>query len=185
MEQPQILQIGEQKKKEVQIANSSAWGSLAADDDDSEEEEAGGAGKGEEGKGELWTQFQRKDEVNKQREEEKRREEERARQRKVEEAEQKKREEEESERLREQREREEKEAAEQAEEEERKQREAQREAEKAKRESMQQTVNMDSGRMIAKDVGSNYMGLNSISGLNLADLRGGGSDSEDSSDDSD
>jgi len=49
---------------------------------------------------------------------------------------------------------------------------------------VKQTVNMDSSRMVAKDLagGAAYMGLESVGGLNLADLRGGESSSDSDSD---
>lgn len=74
-EQPTILPTNVEKKP-VTISNTNAWASLADENDDEPAQEAGGGGS-------LWSQFQEKDSMNKQREEEKIKEEERERERKA------------------------------------------------------------------------------------------------------
>jgi hypothetical protein len=93
-EKPTILPTNVERKP-VKIENTNAWASLA----ESNDEEPQTSGHGLDG-GSLWSQFQERDILNKQREEEKKREEERERERQIAEEQRQQREREERERLR-------------------------------------------------------------------------------------
>ena len=143
-EKPTILPTNVEKKP-VAIANANAWASLVEE----ESTPAAAAPQGDaSGGGSLWSQFQEKDSLAKQRAEEKKREEEREKVRMEQEAARLAKEKEEQVALQAQRERDEAERVRQAEEEERRNREKLREQEAKEREEMQQSVNMDSDRMV-------------------------------------
>jgi hypothetical protein len=173
------------EKKSVEVTDTSAWASLAGDEEEDEPKSSPQTESAAAGTSQLWSRFQNKNQLNQQRELERKEEEERERARAI--AESKRREEEarEQARLRKEAEEAAQRAAAAAAEEEKKQLAAKREEEKKRREQVQQTVNMDTSRMVAKDLagGAAYMGLQNVGGLNIADLRGGESDSD--SEDSD
>ncbi|KAJ1471882.1 hypothetical protein T484DRAFT_1842462 [Baffinella frigidus] len=124
---PVILPI-DSEKKPVTMANSSAWASLAGDEDEDEDDEPASASQAAGAQGgsssQLWSQFQNKDQLNKQRELEKKEEETRAKAREVEDGKRREEAAREQDRKRREAEEEGKRAAEAAVDEERKAREA-------------------------------------------------------------
>ena len=140
------------EKKSVEVTDTSAWASLAGDEEEDEPKSSPQTESAAAGTSQLWSRFQNKNQLNQQRELERKEEEERERARAI--AESKRREEEarEQARLRKEAEEAAQRAAAAAAEEEKKQLAAKREEEKKRREQVQQTVNMDTSRMVAKDL---------------------------------